>query len=435
MEDSTVARSLTILTRSSSANEHPELLARSTSFLSIVDSSVSAAAGTASSARRESGSRHSPMLVSRASTPPPDIDLLSQNQIHLINGVGDHFAGVLPSRASSLTMGSECPSEASAMTPDGPETSDNDDRDDLVTPRVEQKPWADNTTSTPVRTITTRGCIVVQTHPLTPSPSPRRSKRGSSPPSTPRPSKRRRFQARPKDQALVSFPQAQYEGGVISHWAFQDAMQQSVNAGSRNFPAADPVAPITTGRGAQGESEPINSRRDSAPVIRRVQSLPDLVTSAPPESSIPTPVSSTQSAPSRTHPVILEIEWYTEDEIEAELSSLLAAYRGFYSDSDLPPSPEAGDEAARARAARHALKTIFDDRLTSADEEGFLLQEEEEDVMNLFMSWIRGMGIPQTPMTEDFPDLEASLQRVTQLATTADSSESKNSSPFVRKIR
>lgn len=150
---------------------------------------------------------------SLASTPPPDEEPLNQGQ--LINGIGDLFPS-LPSRASSLTVGSDC---ASVIT-------DADEGEDtLVTPKATRMPSTRSYSATPIRTISTRDCIVVQVNPLTPSPSPRCNKRGTSPPSTPKPTKRSRCQAAPTYRG----PEERDASGYMRpQVAFHNARQRTV---------------------------------------------------------------------------------------------------------------------------------------------------------------------------------------------------------------
>lgn len=128
----------------------------------------------------------------------------------------------------------------------------------------------------------------------------------------------------------------------------------------------------------------------------------------------------------------LEIEWFTEAEIEALLSALLVSYRAFYLEPDESSSERHGD-ARKARIARQSLKAIFGDRL-SAQDEVVLLWDEEEDVMNLFMTYVREMEIPSTAQTETFLDVPSCLDRIIQLGDVPNLSGMDASWQFVRKI-
>jgi hypothetical protein len=132
--------------------------------------------------------------------------------------------------------------------------------------------------------------------------------------------------------------------------------------------------------------------------------------------------------------IALEIEWFTEAEIEAQLSALLVSYRAFYLEREDPTNVTTYGDADSARIARQTLKAIFEDQLGAAEDEGLLLGEGEEDVMNLFMTCIKEMEIPTTAQTETFPSAQSCLDRVAQLGTIPSSSRMDASLNFVRKI-
>lgn len=142
-------------------------------------------------------------------------------------------------------------------------------------------------------------------------------------------------------------------------------------------------------------------------------------------SSLPISHSSTQVHSDQGH-IALEIEWFTEAEIEAQLSDLLASYRDFYL--------ETYGDADNARIARQTFKAVFEDRLNAPEDEALLLQEEEEDIMDLFMTWVNEMEIPPTARTETFPDIQTCMGRVAQLGAAPALAGMDASWQFVRKI-
>jgi len=172
-------------------------------------------------------------------------------------------------------------------------------------------------------------------------------------------------------------------------------------------------------------------------VIRRSQSLPDLVTSAPSgDPYILTPVSGTRSAYPDQNRATIEIEMLNKDEIEDQLSALLSSYREFYVVSNAPGKQQREDEASKGRIARYTLKTIFGDRLSSAEDEAFLLLEEEEDVMNTFMGWLHTLGLPRLAVEiERVPSLSAGINWLEQMAAQNLPRGMKELWPFIRKIR
>lgn len=105
------------------------------------------------------------------------------------------------------------------------------------------------------------------------------------------------------------------------------------------------------------------------------------------------------------------------------MSELLSSYRAFYVEAEDSDIEEQTGDAESAQIARSTFKAIFENRLNSAEDEELLLQEEEEDVLNVFMSWTRETDIPQTARTENFPDIQTCLDRVMQLTTAPVSAE------------
>jgi hypothetical protein len=99
----------------------------------------------------------------------------------------------------------------------------------------------------------------------------------------------------------------------------------------------------------------------------------------------------------------LEVEYFSEDEIEEQLAQLLSAYRAFYLEPDEAEPPRPG-RPVRARKSRLAFKAIFKDQLSSAQDETLLLQGEEEDVLDMMLGWIRGMQMPPGGLRREFLD-------------------------------
>ena len=169
-------------------------------------------------------------------------------------------------------------------------------------------------------------------------------------------------------------------------------------------------------------------------MVRREGSVSDLESPIKIRSSSFPSLGPSSHAPLEQGRITLEIEWFTEAEIEAKLSTLLLSYRAFYLESEDPRSVTTYGDADSARTARQTLKAIFEDRLGAAEDEEFLLREEEEDVMNLFMTYIEEMNIPTTAQTEIFPDVQSCMARVAQLGTIPGLSGMDVGWRFVRKI-
>jgi hypothetical protein len=137
------------------------------------------------------------------------------------------------------------------------------------------------------------------------------------------------------------------------------------------------------------------------------------------------PVSeTTQTEPRATQRrYAVDIEAFTEDEIEEYLAELLSAYRAFYlePDGEEPPQPR---DPEKARESRRIFRAIFDSQLGSAGDEEFLWQEEEEDVLDTLMAWTREKQILPRLHRETFERLPECLEHVGNLAN----------APFVKQI-
>ncbi|KAK0631684.1 hypothetical protein B0T14DRAFT_559444 [Immersiella caudata] len=435
MEDTTV---LAILTRSSEGSgSHGNAVRRPSQF--SIEEDITSEAASPSSSRRN---------ASQSSTPPLDDESPSHGEI--ISGFGGLFDNVFLPRASSLKMGSDCASIASTATSSRrSQTPEVDENSTLlvtpkatqqtwtqqpiltITPKVDQQAWSREplATPTPTRTVSTRACIVVQPlaqlNLVTPDASPIGAKRAASPPFAPRQAKRSRSQAEDPVDSL-----GDPLGSSSKLRKIADARQRGAELAVASLSDTASQAPNDPGRQSREQSE----SGDRIGVVRRDGSLSDLESPIKIRSSnFPSPGPSSH-APIEEGRTTLEIEWFTEAEIEAQMSTLLVSYRAFYLEREDPRDVTMYGDADSARIARQTLKAIFEDQLGAAEDEEFLLREEEEDVMNLFMTYIKEMEIPTTAQTETFPDVQSCLARVAQLGTIQGSSGMDTGWKFVRKI-
>ncbi|KAK4444292.1 hypothetical protein QBC34DRAFT_186214 [Podospora aff. communis PSN243] len=444
MEDTTVARSLAILTRSTGGSGSNGNVARRPSNVSI-DEDITSGAVSPSSSRRN---------TSQSSTPPLDDESPSHGE--MISGFGCLFDNIPLPRDSTLKMGSESGSATTTATSSHrsqtPELDENSTV--LETPKVSQQAWTQQpiltitpkaeqqawnrepfATPTSTRTMSTRDCIVVQPlaqlNLVTPDPSPIGTKRAASPPSAPRPAKRPRSQGEDMTAGLglgdiLEDPLGpSFKLRKIAN-ARQRGAELAVASLSNNAPQAA-IDKATRSR-EQSESE------DSDGVVHQGASSSDLESPIKIRSSNILSRDLLSHKPSEQSRSALEIEWFTEAEIEAQLSTLLVSYRAFYLEREDSTDVTTYVDADSARIARQTLKAIFEDQLCAAEDEGLLLGEEEEDVMNLFMTYIKEMEIPTTAKTETFPSVQSCLDRVAQLGTIRGSSRMDGSWKFIRKI-
>ncbi|KAK1827182.1 hypothetical protein QBC39DRAFT_180133 [Podospora conica] len=420
MENSPLPRSLTILTRSSDltrstdTKESYDSLRRELS-IPAEDSSVEGEQSMASSAtwvnpRPTHGVLFMPPS-SRPSTPPPDDE--SPSQIELIHGVGGCFPAML-SRSSTLSLSVNSGYEASVSSlgrrSRTPEREAANDDEDVDTPRAPQGPWTGPELRTPWR-----DAIAVQ-HELTPDHTPRPTrKRSTSPLSTPRPAKR--SQHRPPQESLSA------------SLALQDAVQPPTERLTACF-LGDRLQ-----EGVENKARPAAPDNADADGVF-LRALPGFM--PPTHTDLSTPSTSTTQTPTSPtpQPVKITIEWFSPDEIELQLSTLLSSYRSFHPDPDslsptaANPNPTA---AERARVARRAFEALFGThplrRPGDDDDEGdFLLDHEEEDILDLFMTRIRDLAIPATPRVERYPHMGA------WLAAGPLAGEMKGTWPFVRRV-
>lgn len=119
----------------------------------------------------------------------------------------------------------------------------------------------------------------------------------------------------------------------------------------------------------------------------------------------------------------IEVECFSEEDIQGHLAELLTAYRAFYLEPDKEEPPRSRDAGSAGRS-RGIFRTIFRQQLGSAENESFLLQEEEEDVLDVLLRWIRESHMSSLDRHGAFEGLAACLQRLGELATV----------PFIKSI-
>ena len=348
---------------------------------------------------------HIPGSHSLPATPPPDPDFAAGSQ--LIDGVGGHFPPSLPSRASSLTMESE-----SGATPRGTDIHAASDASGLDDERLETPRAETYTFETPAWTAPPRGRMLALLDPLTPSPTPKRT-RGSSPPSAPRPSKRPRIDVR------AGYDDSGNEGDseeeVIEragNQVFRNVRRLTIDLAGSTGNAVDTSAALGLGtielNNMLSHSAPCTPHKarahepsePSKPSYRSRQESE--LTNAGRNFLDSTPCNPREENSTKGD-FTMAIECFTEEEVEEDLAELLGAYRSFYLDPDEAEPPRPRDPAA-GRRSRQIFKAIFGDQLNSAEDEAFLLQEEEEDILDAFVAWLREKGVLSEVQSETSSD-------------------------------
>ncbi|GAB1310782.1 hypothetical protein MFIFM68171_00992 [Madurella fahalii] len=390
MERPTVARSLTISARSSETAEDQSSL-----DVNVSEHSVECDLGP--SLLGEPQPMHYLGSRALAATPPPERASVS-NQ--LVDGIGCHFPPVLPTRYSSLALGSESAIDAPATPRQMPEATDTG----AICSEAAREAADSNTPGptmslfgTPIWPVPSGRGMFGPVNPLTPSPTPKR-KRNSSPPFDPCTVKRQRTRELETEEQLEieGSPKANFQE-LASNQAFHTIRQLTISlAGSTGYPVDKPAEEASRDNQNLADSEMASQRAPAGALTEQRAAKPNHA---------------------------IEIEYFSEDEIEERLAELLSAYRAFYLEPD-EAEAEKSRIADSARRGRRALKAIFENHLHSAEDEGLLLEREEEDVLNMFMLWLRETGMPTGIRSETFNDMSDCLSRLDELAV----------APFIKKI-
>lgn len=145
--------------------------------------------------------------------------------------------------------------------------------------------------------------------------------------------------------------------------------------------------------------------------------------------------------------LVVQVEWFTEDEIEAQLSEHLAAYRAFYlvsldEDEEEQKKLTAADQKRdkdpvaieSADSALEVFKMMAHGRLNWAELQ-MVLREEEEDVLNVFMTWVQDMTVPEKTQTETFLTIKECVGYLRKLSVPSKLGCEIKALPFIRKIR
>ncbi|KAM7205526.1 hypothetical protein V8F20_003110 [Naviculisporaceae sp. PSN 640] len=397
-----------------------------------------------------------------ASTPPPDEIPVTQAQ--LVSGAGCLFPSLPPSRASTLTVSSEAAHQSSSSG--GPTTPVREvirfgDNDDFATPVVQRKQAT--------------GILFPPGIPWTPpnsTPRPRyeaKKKRSSSssPPPSPRPPKLAKFQRWGQSLSSSSIPRLVEDEGFCEELPDEQSQQTLAfrNAREHTFVLAtntefQPTVASTTRRGlfhvfgssfVSNENDGNDGDDEAGESVASMSATldgrsEDLVLGS--ESIGGTSVHCNYGQDE----LIVEVEWFTEDEIEAQLSEYLAAYRAVYlvasdEDEEEQESSVAANEKNKnklvkdtaavesADPALEVFRMMAHGRLNWAELD-MVLKEEEEDVLDVFMTWVQDMAVPKKTQTETFFNIKECLGYLRKLSVPSKKPASDiKALPFIRKIR
>ncbi|KAK4132368.1 hypothetical protein BT67DRAFT_87253 [Trichocladium antarcticum] len=237
-----VARSLAILARTSQTSDSSGSLEVNLSQDSLEMHSGPWLPASCYSYQAESQPIYTPGTLSLPATPPADLGFMVETQ--LIDGVGCHFPPTLPSRASTLTVGSETGLDMLPTPPAGPEAPDTGEGGSGSVPEEglldTSRPVA-LFLETPIWSGPIRGGMFGSLDPLTPSPTPNR-KRASSSPSAPQPVKRLKSRKKQtqEDSEDGKSPEKAFQEPA-SNRAFGNLRRLTISlAGPTNYPADGP---------------------------------------------------------------------------------------------------------------------------------------------------------------------------------------------------
>ncbi|OAP58566.1 hypothetical protein AYL99_07656 [Fonsecaea erecta] len=132
----------------------------------------------------------------------------------------------------------------------------------------------------------------------------------------------------------------------------------------------------------------------------------------------------------------IEVEYFTLDELQDQLTELLQAYRHYH----LPESNEKqSDLEEKAKVAEDTFRAAFRSHRTYNEE--FLLDNPEATVLQTLLTWARNSGLPLRdtpgagPEIEFFNEAEQCSDRLVEITSEPNSSNEASAWPFIRKIK
>ncbi|TVY32961.1 hypothetical protein LSUB1_G006630 [Lachnellula subtilissima] len=128
----------------------------------------------------------------------------------------------------------------------------------------------------------------------------------------------------------------------------------------------------------------------------------------------------------------IDVEWFSEDDIAAQLSELLQSYRHFHlHEPDLDPR-EREDLEDRANLAKDTFRAMFRGRL---GDEQFLTLSSESVVMETLKSWVAESRISSASNREEQQSINECSTHLMRLTSEESSNQQPAKWPFIRKIK
>ena len=126
------------------------------------------------------------------------------------------------------------------------------------------------------------------------------------------------------------------------------------------------------------------------------------------------------------------MEWFSIDEIVAQLTELLESYRHYHLHSTDMDQQEGKDFEERADIAQNTFRAMFKGRL---QDERFLLHSSEETVIGTLRSWAGELGPASGGDREVQHSLEDCSTRLMMLTSEQNSTQGPAKWPYIRKIK
>ncbi len=134
----------------------------------------------------------------------------------------------------------------------------------------------------------------------------------------------------------------------------------------------------------------------------------------------------------------IEVDYFSREAKMEQLSELLGAYRSFHSSADSPSVDRSLVTEEMASLALHTFKSMFRDRLASAEDCDFILRDDQGSVLARFGEWIGERAHLQGTVEETFPEVKACSTRLQTLTSESGSGDNRHEPalwPWIQKIR
>ncbi|KAH8883504.1 hypothetical protein GQ53DRAFT_699385 [Thozetella sp. PMI_491] len=130
---------------------------------------------------------------------------------------------------------------------------------------------------------------------------------------------------------------------------------------------------------------------------------------------------------------LLEVEWFSEEEIDAQILELLSAYRFFHLANLSNEEKEEAEE--KATVAYDTFQAMFRHRLRDEGGKDFLLDNDETRILDVLAGWAAERNVAQETVTERIVSPQQCSTRLMALTSELISSEEPADWPFISKIR